>query len=113
MFRHAASSAASVPSMRRPLVKTGFDTWGYRAGLYYRKNYWPLRDGVPVEDYGVTAGLSIPVAGHSGWIHVAAEGGMRGRDESKLGATETYFRGSLQIEISETWFQRTKPRAPK
>ena len=92
---------------------TGFDTWGYRAGLYYRKQYWPERDGVPVEDYAVTAGVSIPVANHSGWVHVAAEGGMRGRDETKLGAKEAFFRGSLQLEMGETWFQRTKPRAPK
>lgn len=94
-------------------IQTGFETWGYRAGLYYRKHYWPLRNNMPVEDFGVTGGVSIPVAGHAGWLHVAAEGGIRGRDENKLGAQETYFRGSLQLEISETWFQKTRPRIPK
>jgi hypothetical protein len=92
---------------------TGFETWAYRAGLYYRKHYWPLRNGAAVSDYAVTAGLSVPIAGHAGWLHIAAEGGMRGQDETKLGAKETFFRGSLQLEMSETWFERTKPRIPK
>jgi hypothetical protein len=106
-------SAGIERMAERALTHTGLETWGYRAGLYYRKHYWPLRNGTPVEDFGVTGGLSIPVAGHSSWLHVAAESGLRGKDEAKLGAKETYFRGSVQLEVSETWFQKTRPRIPK
>ena len=92
---------------------TGFDLWSYRGGLYYRKNYWPLTNGLAVEDYGVTGGISMPVAEEAGWLHLALEGGLRGTDETKLGAKEMYWRGSLQLEMSETWFHRTRPRIPK
>jgi hypothetical protein len=96
-----------------PPQLTGFELWGYRGGLYYHKNYWSLVNGVPVEDFGATGGISIPVADDAGWLHVALEGGFRGRDEAKLGATETYWRASVQLEMSETWFHRTRPRIPK
>jgi hypothetical protein len=92
---------------------TGFETLGLRGGLYYRKNYWPERNGATVNDYGLTGGVSLPVAGGDGWLHFTGELGLRGQDEQKLGAKEFFARGSLQLEISETWFQRTKPRQPK
>lgn len=95
------------------LTTAGFDTWGLRGGLYYRKHYWPLRNSTAVTDMAVTAGLSIPVASHSGWIHIALEGGLRGADEKKLGAKETFMRAGVQLEISEKWFDRPKPRLPK
>jgi hypothetical protein len=93
--------------------KTGAQYWGYRGGLYYRQHYWPKRNGTAVQDLGVTLGASIPVNNGANWVHWAIETGLRGLDEKKLGATETYVRTSLQFEMSETWFQRTRPRIPK
>lgn len=106
-------SAGVERPVGKPLVQTGMQMWGYRCGLYYRQQYWPERNGTAVNDIGATAGLSIPVASNTGMLHIALDGGMRGQDEKKLGAKETYLRTSIQLEISETWFQRTKPRAPK
>ncbi len=99
-------------SRRAPLY-SGFDLWSYRAGLFYRKHYWVTASGDPVVDLGLSAGASIPIAKSSGWLHWVAEVGKRGMDEKKLGATETFFRFSFQIEIAETWFQRTRPRIPQ
>jgi hypothetical protein len=66
-----------------------------------------------VDDIAATGGISIPVAAGDGWIHFAGELGLRGQDETKLGAREFFARGSLQLEISESWFQRAQPRQPK
>jgi hypothetical protein len=92
---------------------TGLGTIGYRGGFYYHKNYWPEINGTTVDDIAATGGISIPVAGGDGWIHFAGELGLRGQNETKLGAREFFARGSLQLEISESWFQRAQPRQPK
>jgi hypothetical protein len=97
----------------RPPLYSGWQNWAFRAGAYYRRHYWPLHNGQSVEDLGVTGGFSAPMNGMQTWLHAAFEGGMRGLDEDKLGARELFFRTSLQMEFSETWFQRTRPRLPK
>lgn len=97
----------------KPPITSGFQNWGLRSAVFYRKHYWPLRNDKPVEDLGLTVGASIPFDGAQSYLHIAIEGGMRGLDDDKLGAGELFFRTSLQLEISETWFQRTKPRIPK
>ena len=98
---------------RRTPLYSGFDLWGYRAGLFYRSHYWATATGDPVTDIGLSLGTSIPIAKSSGWLHWAAEVGQRGMDEEKLGATESFFRFSFQVEIGETWFQRRAPRTPQ
>ena len=78
---------------RAPLY-SGIQLW-WRGGVdcIYRRHYWPERNGTAVEDMGATAGFSLPVAAGDGWLHFAVEGGLRGRDETKLGAKELFFRG--------------------
>ena len=118
---------ASLPAPENPLfisagverlagyspLYSGGQNWAFRGGAYYRRHYWPLRSGQAVEDLGVTAGFSVPMNGMQTWLHTALEGGLRGLDENKLGAREVFFRVSLQMEFSETWFQRTRPRLPR
>ena len=96
-----------------PPLYSGFQNWAFRGGAYYRRHYWPLHNGQAVEDLGLTAGFSVPMNGLQTWLHAAFEGGLRGLNEDKLGARELFFRTSLQMEFSETWFQRTRPRLPK
>jgi hypothetical protein len=105
-----------------PPLYSGLQNWAFRGGAYYRRHYWPLHTGKfpsgepyaqAVEDLGLTAGFSVPMNGLRTWLHTAFEGGLRGLDEDKLGARELFFRTSLQMEFSETWFQRTRPRLPK
>ena len=97
----------------RPLVTAGLQTWGLRGGAYWRKQYWPLHNETTVQDLGLTLGMSVPIMGAQDWVHWAGEVGMRGRDETKLGAKEWYVRTSLQIVIAESWFEKTRPRIPK
>jgi len=93
--------------------QTGFENWGLRGGCYFRKHYWPEQNGETVEDLGLTAGFSVPIGSGLSRLHTALDLGMRGFDKDKLGAKETYFRFSLQAEIGEMWFQRTRPRVPR
>ncbi|MFZ5434044.1 MAG: hypothetical protein ACOZB3_09755 [Calditrichota bacterium] len=97
----------------RSAVQTGFYNWGIRGGLFYRQHYWSKVNNTAVEDLGVTFGLSMPLTGSQAFLHWANEFGMRGMDEQKLGAKETYFRTSLQIELTEKWFERSRRRIPR
>ncbi|MBU1983245.1 hypothetical protein KJ815_02430 [bacterium] len=97
----------------RSAIRSGFTNWGLRSGAFYRKHYWPKRNGAVVEDVGITFGLSAPLVASTAYLHWANEIGFRGLDENKLGAKETFFRTALEIEVSEKWFQRTRPRIPK
>ena len=85
--------------------------WGYRGGFFYRSHYWTNDAGDPVTELGVSLGTSIPVGSWLGRLHLAQEIGQRGSDD--LGATELFFRTSIQIEMSELWFKRDNPRIPK
>lgn len=97
----------------RSQIKQGFNNWGVRGGVYYRQHYWPKRNGTAVEDVALTFGLSAPLSGSTSYLHWAGELGLRGFDEDKLGASETFFRTSVQIEITEKWFQKRKARLPQ
>jgi hypothetical protein len=79
-------------------------TWG-------SGHYWTNAAGDAVSETGITLGTSAPIGSWRGRLHVAFELGKRGSED--FGATETYLRTSIQIEMSELWFQRGKPRAPK
>ncbi|MBU1920296.1 hypothetical protein KKG66_05585 [bacterium] len=85
--------------------------WAYRGGFFYRSHYWTNDAGDPVTEYGISLGTSIPVGGWLGRLHIAEEIGSRGSND--FGATENFFRTSLQLEMSEQWFQRDNPRIPK
>ncbi len=103
----------SVGVERLALTKTrisSFEKWGYRAGFFYRKHYWPEQNGETVLDFGGTAGVTIPAPEQRGFLHLAAEVGKRGSEE--FGAEETFFRFSLMLEAHESWFKRPKPRLP-
>lgn len=97
----------------RSPVRPGFNNWGIRGGVYYRQHYWPEQSGAAVEEFALTFGLSAPFIGSTAYLHWAGEVGQRGFDEDKLGARETFFRTSIQIEIAEQWFQKQKPRLPQ
>lgn len=88
-----------------------FDKWGYRAGLFYRKHYWPRQNGEDAIDIGGALGFSIPAPGRKGALHFAGEIGRRGSED--FGAQETFMRFSIMLEANERWFVRSKPRIPK
>ncbi len=103
---------------RDPEAKAGVDA--YRFGFFYRRQPWPRIKASsepaspdPIADVGASIGGSLFVAKGNGRLHAALEAGMRGNDEEMQGATENFFRIHLQLEISELWFQKSRPRVPK
>ncbi len=97
-------------------ANAGWDA--YRLGVYFRRNYWPHEpntadDPPAVEDLGVALGTSMFVSKGAGRIHGALEAGLRGMNEELQGAKENFVRFHLQVEMSEQWFQRARPRGLK
>jgi hypothetical protein len=97
---------------------------GFRGGVFYRQHYWPRQRWAPsgretaltpsaLSDIGLSAGASAFVNSGQGLIHGAVEAGFRGGSNIVVGTKETFFRTSIQIEISEKWFQRRNPRGIK
>ncbi|MBI5059328.1 hypothetical protein HZB60_06055 [candidate division KSB1 bacterium] len=100
---------------------------GFRGGVFYRSHYW-AKEGRnpyehqpaimtssfdPVRDVGLTAGASMFVNSGGGLIHGAVEVGQRSGGKIGADTKEAFFRTSIQIEISEKWFQRRNPRGIK
>ena len=74
----------------------------YRLGAYYNATYVQT-SGTPINEYGVTAGLSLPFSGDSR-LNVHGEYARRGTTDNGLVADEI-FRLSISLNISTTWFQ--------
>ena len=78
----------------------------YRGGAYYEQSYFRL-DGKPVDSYGITIGMTLPVfRGYNG-LSVAADIGRRGTLRDGM-IRETYLGFHLGMNIFDIWFQ--KPR---
>jgi len=75
----------------------------YRIGAYYNASYLVLND-VPINEYGVAAGIGFPVWGESR-INLGAQYGWRGTTENQL-QKDRILRISASMNISEFWFNR-------
>jgi hypothetical protein len=64
-------------------------------------------DGNPVYEYGISAGLSLPIRKHRNRIDIAFEFGQRG-DAQSADLKEKFFGISLSLLSSERWFVREK-----
>ncbi|PVX50795.1 hypothetical protein C7377_1111 [Balneicella halophila] len=79
-----------------------FDRISYRAGLYYENSNLEI-NGTQLRDYGVTAGLGIPV--RSSYMNLALELGTRGTTDNNL-VKEKFARISVSFTLFEAWFQK-------
>jgi hypothetical protein len=78
----------------------------YRGGVYYDQSYYRL-DGKPVDSYGITLGMTIPVfRGYNG-VSVAFDLGKRGTAMNGM-IRENYLGFHVGFNIFDIWFQ--KPR---
>jgi hypothetical protein len=75
----------------------------YRLGLYYNSTYYRVNNE-PINEWGVTGGLGIPLFGDAR-LNTAFEYGSRGTTKSGL-VKDNIFRVSFSVSISESWFQR-------
>jgi hypothetical protein len=78
----------------------------WRGGVFFSQLNVTVNDN-PVYEYGLTAGLSIPIWKHRNRIDLAFEFGQRGDAKSTL-LREQFFGISFSLSSSEQWFVREK-----
>jgi len=116
MFTQAWGTAAlSVPTRDAVLYGVGiershsqapgaslWDRLAIRIGSYYHQTYY-IVNGEGIDEWGVTAGLSVPFSGENR-LNLSLEYGERGKTENNL-IMERIFRLTVGISLSEIWFQ--------
>jgi len=79
------------------------DRVAYRLGLRYDATYYRI-NGEPINEWGITGGLGIPLGGES-FLNLAVEYGGRGTTDKNL-VKEQILKISASLSISELWFVR-------
>lgn len=79
----------------------------YRLGGYYEKSYMKI-NGEQMLDYGVTAGMGLPILKGKTYINVAFSVGMKGVPGSKSIINENYYKLNLNFSLFDFWFNRIK-----
>lgn len=79
-----------------------FDRVNYRAGTYYNNSHLEI-DGTRLREFGITAGLGIPI--RSSYMNVAFELGTRGTTDKNL-IKERFAKISVSFTLFEAWFQK-------
>ena len=90
------------PSRRRLASYT--NRMNYRAGVFYGQMNF-LANGQPVNEYGLSVGLGLPISRGGSRMDVAFQAGKRG-DIVINGLSEMFFRLNFSISASELWFVR-------
>lgn len=90
------------PSKRR--LASYANRMNYRAGVFYGQMNF-LSNGQPVNEYGLTVGLGLPIRQGNSRIDVALQAGKRG-DISINGLSEMFFRLNFSVSANELWFMR-------
>lgn len=101
----AAFGAEWIPDYASAQPGTYYKRMTYRMGLQYEKTPFMVNDE-RVDDFGITFGLTMPVANASS-IHTSFLIGQRGNVDNGL-IRERYFRFSLGVTFNDRWFQRVK-----
>jgi len=79
------------------------DHIAYRFGFVFNATYYQVQ-GIPINEWAGTAGLSIPVSGDTR-LNLSAEYGARGKRSSPL-VREMIFRLTASLTLGEMWFVR-------
>lgn len=83
-----------------------FKRVAYRLGAYYNHDYMRVRDN-NVTDYGISAGLGLPVPGGKTLVNLGFEYKKRKASPASL-VNETYFNITLGVTFNELWFWQNK-----
>ena len=75
----------------------------YRLGFYYNATYYRI-NGEPINEWGATGGLAIPLFGDAR-LNTSFEYGKRGTTANGL-VKDNVFRVSFSVTLSEPWFQQ-------
>lgn len=80
----------------------------YRAGLYFNRNYFKLATTqVPINDFGISFGVGLPLKRSKSSLNLSAQYGQRGKHENAL-VKENYFVLGISFTIAETWFIKNR-----
>jgi len=90
------------PSKRR--LASYPNKMNYRAGVFYGQMNF-LAGGQPVDEYGLSIGLGLPIIQGASRLDVALQAGKRG-DIIINGLSEMFFRLNFSLSASELWFVR-------
>ena len=80
----------------------------YRMGGYYNNDYMNIR-GNSVRDYGVSAGVSLPVPGGKTLVNIGVEYKHRYSSPTVM-VKEDYLNITLGVTFNESWFWQNKIR---
>ena len=90
------------PSKRR--LTSYLNRMNYRAGVFYGQMNF-LANDEPVNEYGFSLGLGLPISRGVSRLDVAFQAGKRG-DIVINGLSEMFFRLNFSLSASELWFVR-------
>jgi hypothetical protein len=81
----------------------------YRVGAYYAQPYTEVKGAEGCEEYGVSAGFSLPLLNSRSLLHLS---GQLIRMEPKTAGfiSETYLRVNIGLTFNESWFMKLKLR---
>lgn len=83
-------------------IRYYFRKVSYRAGAYYKKDYY-LLDGQGINSMGVTLGMTLPITNRNTGITLGIDFGQRGSMTDNL-IRERYINFNIGISIFDTWF---------
>jgi len=93
-----------TPDPRR--LKSYFYQVHYRLGAYYNNSFLHL-DGEPINDFGITFGVGLPVPQSRSTFNIAFELGKRGTTKNNL-ILENHLAITFSLTMYELWFQKRK-----
>ncbi|MEM6516449.1 MAG: hypothetical protein AAF688_09735 [Bacteroidota bacterium] len=78
----------------------------YRGGIYYENTGLEIKTE-PINEFGITFGLGLPVGGFASNANIGVEIGRRGTREQNL-ILENFFNLHLSLSLNDRWFEKRK-----
>ncbi len=78
----------------------------YRAGLYYENTGLEIKTE-PINEFGISFGVGLPVGGIFSNANFGAEIGRRGTREQNL-ILENFFNFHISLSLNDIWFEKRK-----
>lgn len=103
-YRKIALGAEYVPN---EISRNYLQTIKYRMGMYYSDPYYKIDNVRAAREYGVSAGLGLPLPKIKSLINISAQY-IRVNNRSAHFLKENYFRINLGLIFNERWFVKRK-----
>ncbi|WP_228702772.1 hypothetical protein [Salisaeta longa] len=107
--RWRASAGAEILPAGEDNLAGYFARTAYRFGMYAERLYVSPAPSVNLNEYALTAGISLPTGGSGTRIDINTIVGTRGTTQQNL-VRDTFYGVSLNVSIGERWFLERKFR---